>query len=140
MIDFQNASYLKLRPADNAAFANFLTPMLANGEGILATFQGIRDGVVFTNKRIFAINVQGVTGKKKDFTSLPYSKIQAFPPKPCYNSIGTHSKTEGWIQHETHHKKTAGLLALPLAALWGRDAERPCGGTEAGERDDFLHL
>jgi len=78
MIDFQNASFLKLRLADNAAFANFLTPMLANGEGILAAFQGVRDGVVFTNKRIFAINVQGVTGKKKDFTSLPYSKIQAF--------------------------------------------------------------
>ena len=33
---------------------------------------------VFTNKRIFAINVQGITGKKKDYTSLPYSKIQAF--------------------------------------------------------------
>ena len=38
----------------------------------------MRDGIVFTNKRIFAINVQGITGKKKDFTSLPYSKIQAF--------------------------------------------------------------
>lgn len=33
---------------------------------------------MFTTKRIFAINVQGLTGKKKDFTSLPYSKIQAF--------------------------------------------------------------
>ena len=45
---------------------------------ILCSFQTVRDGVVFTNKRIFAINVQGITGKKKDFTSLPYSKIQAF--------------------------------------------------------------
>ena len=32
----------------------------------------------FTNKRIIAINVQGLTGTKKDFSSLPYSKIQAF--------------------------------------------------------------
>jgi hypothetical protein len=24
------------------------------------------------------VNVQGITGKKRDFTSLPYSKIQAF--------------------------------------------------------------
>ncbi|GAB3882419.1 PH domain-containing protein [Kibdelosporangium lantanae] len=31
----------------------------------------------FTNKRLIAVNV-GMTGKKKDFTSLPYSKIQAF--------------------------------------------------------------
>ncbi len=41
-------------------------------------FQGKRVGVVFTTARIIAINVQGITGKKKDFTSLPYSKIQAF--------------------------------------------------------------
>ena len=34
--------------------------------------------MVFTNKRIIAINIQGLTGKKKDISSLPYSKIQAF--------------------------------------------------------------
>ncbi len=45
---------------------------------VFAAFQTIRDMVVFTNKRIIAINVQGITGKKKDFTSLPYSKVQAF--------------------------------------------------------------
>lgn len=78
MIDFQNASFLKLKPVNDKAFENFLSPMFVQNENILGTFQGIRDGVVFTNKRIFAINVQGITGKKKDFTSLPYSKIQAF--------------------------------------------------------------
>lgn len=78
MIDFQNASFLKLKPVNDKAFENFLSPMFVQNETILGTFQGIRDGVVFTNKRIFAINVQGITGKKKDFTSLPYSKIQAF--------------------------------------------------------------
>ena len=31
-----------------------------------------------TDKRIIAANVQGVTGSKVDYTSLPYSKIQAF--------------------------------------------------------------
>ena len=34
--------------------------------------------MIFTNKRVIAVNVQGVTGKKKDFTTLPYSKIQLF--------------------------------------------------------------
>ena len=33
---------------------------------------------MFTNKRLIAVNVRGITGKKRDFTSLPYSKIQAF--------------------------------------------------------------
>ena len=27
---------------------------------------------------MISVNVQGLTGKKKDFTSLPYSKVQAF--------------------------------------------------------------
>ncbi len=78
MIDFQNASFMKLKPTNDNSFETLISPMFVDGESILATFQGVRDGVVFTNKRIFAINVQGITGKKKDFTSLPYSKIQAF--------------------------------------------------------------
>lgn len=78
MIDFQNAAFLKLKPVDDSAFSAMLTPMFINGEEIIQSFQGMRDGVVFTTKRIFAINVQGITGKKKDYSSLPYSKIQAF--------------------------------------------------------------
>ena len=78
MIDFKNASFIKLRPVANSDFSGMISPMFIPGEEIIQSFRGIRDGVVFTNKRIFAINVQGLTGKKKDFTSLPYSKIQAF--------------------------------------------------------------
>lgn len=78
MIDFNNASFLKLRPVEDQAFADLLSPTFVHGEKIISTFKGVRDGVVFTNKRIIAINIQGLTGKKKDYTSLPYSKIQAF--------------------------------------------------------------
>ena len=78
MIDFQNAVFLKLRPVADNTFSSVIQPMFIPGEEILCSFQTVRDGVGFTNKRIFAINVQGITGKKKDFTSLPYSKIQAF--------------------------------------------------------------
>ena len=78
MIDFENASFLKLKPVDNKTYSELIVPIFVEGEQIIDTFQSIRDGVVFTNKRIIAVNVQGITGKKKDFTSLPYSKIQAF--------------------------------------------------------------
>lgn len=78
MIDFNNATFLKLKPVDNSAYASVITPMFVNGEEIIGTFKSIRDGVVFTNKRIIVVNVQGLTGAKKDFTSLPYSKIQAY--------------------------------------------------------------
>ena len=78
MIDFNKASFVKLRPVNDHAFEKMVAPILVEGEAHIGSYQSIRDGVVFTNKRIIAINVQGITGKKKDFTSLPYSKIQAF--------------------------------------------------------------
>ena len=78
MIDFQNKAFIKLRQADNKTYAAMLTPLLTDGEGIVSSYVSLRDGVVFTNKRIISINVQGLTGAKKDFTSMPYSKIQVF--------------------------------------------------------------
>ena len=78
MIDFKNAEFLKLKPANDSAYADLISPMFVDGEHVISTYQALRDGVVFTNKRIMVINVQGITGKKKDVTSLPYSKIQAY--------------------------------------------------------------
>ena len=78
MIDFNNATFFKLKPVPDTDFSGTIQPLFVPGEEIIQSFRGIRDGVVFTTKRIFAINVQGITGKKKDFSSLPYSKIQAY--------------------------------------------------------------
>ncbi|HHW00187.1 MAG TPA: PH domain-containing protein [Clostridiaceae bacterium] len=78
MIDFQNARIFKLRQGDVSDVMPLVAPMLVEGESVFASFQGLRDCVIFTTKRIISVNVQGITGKKKDFTSLPYSRIQAF--------------------------------------------------------------
>lgn len=78
MIDFKNATYLKLKRVADTAFQGILAPMLIPEEFIVSSYQSIRDGVVFTNKRIIAINVQGITGTKKDITSMPYSKVQVY--------------------------------------------------------------
>lgn len=78
MIDFQNASYIKLAKIEYGQVAEQVEPLLIDGEQCHLAFKGMRDYIVFTSKRIIAVNVQGLTGKKKDFTSLPYSKIQAF--------------------------------------------------------------
>lgn len=51
---------------------------LLKDEEIIQAFETIRDQVVFTTKRIFVINVQGITGKKIAYISYPYSKIQYF--------------------------------------------------------------
>lgn len=96
MIDFKNASFLKLKPVNNNSFYNMILPMFVDGETIVQSFQSIRDGIVFTNKRIFAINVQGITGKKKDFTSLPYSKIQTFSVETA-GTFDLDSELELWF-------------------------------------------
>jgi hypothetical protein len=78
MIDFQNGVFVKLGPSDPRAIAAELAPILVDGEHVHLSFKGMRDSVVFTNKRLVAINMQGLTGKKRDYSSLPYSKIQAW--------------------------------------------------------------
>lgn len=77
MIDFNNAELIKLTPADESV-AKEVKDIFASGEILVGCYKAIRDYVVFTNKRLITINVQGITGKKKDFTSLPYKRIQAF--------------------------------------------------------------
>lgn len=78
MIDFNNASFVKLGPVPVAEAAAIVQPVLLEDEQLVLAFRGLRDFVVFTTRRIIAVNVQGLTGKKKDLTSLPYSRVQAF--------------------------------------------------------------
>ena len=78
MIDFENPSFLKLRPANDSKLERLIQPLLTPGEQVIQAFQSVRDGVVFTDRRVIAINVQGVTGMKKSFTSLPYRRVQAY--------------------------------------------------------------
>ena len=77
MIDFNNAELVKLTPVDESV-AREVKDIFTDGEIIVGCYKAIRDYVVFTDKRLITINVQGITGKKKDFTSLPYKRIQAF--------------------------------------------------------------
>jgi hypothetical protein len=78
MIDFKNGALIKLKPLKANDLYDEVAVFLIDGEVLIASFQAMRDKVVFTNKRIISINVQGLTGKKVDYTSLPYSKVQAF--------------------------------------------------------------
>ena len=78
MIDFQNGTFVKLGPVDPQSLASELELLLIDGEQVQLAFKGMRDSVVFTNKRLISINVQGLTGKKRDYTSLPLNRVQAW--------------------------------------------------------------
>jgi hypothetical protein len=76
MIDFNNKNFFKLK--QDTDYAEKVSALLLDDEQIVDSYKTMRDGVVFTNKRIIAVNVQGLTGSKKDFTSLPYKNIVAY--------------------------------------------------------------
>lgn len=52
-----------------------LDDLLVEGEVAHAAFKTIRDVALFTNKRLIVKDAQGLTGKKVEFYSLPYSSI-----------------------------------------------------------------
>ncbi|QOL26264.1 PH domain-containing protein [Thalassotalea sp. LPB0316] len=78
MIDFNSSDLFKLKSVDHDKARDDFHRFLIDGEEIFAVFKTFRDQVVFTNKRVIAANVQGITGSKVDYTSIPYSKIQTF--------------------------------------------------------------
>ncbi len=78
MIDFTNKSLIKLKPISTKEGEDVSKTLLIPNENVTFAFSSMRDKLVFTSKRIISINVQGITGKKTDYTSIPYSKIQIF--------------------------------------------------------------
>lgn len=55
-----------------------LERVLTPGEKIECAFRVVRDKWVFTDKRLIMINVQGLTGKKKEYLTIPYKSIVRF--------------------------------------------------------------
>ena len=78
MIDFENGSFIKLKRINPDIVSSEITPLLIEDEEIISAYKAMRDYVVFTDKRVISVNTQGISGKKKDFTSLPYAKISVF--------------------------------------------------------------
>ena len=52
--------------------------ILIDGEEIETAFRIFRDKWVFTNKRLIMLDVQGVTGSKREYRSIPYHSIDQF--------------------------------------------------------------
>lgn len=70
LMNLKEMSVTQVRPEVNS--------LLVSDEEIIQCFKTIRDQVIFTNKRVLVVNVQGETGKKVAYFSYPYSKVQYF--------------------------------------------------------------
>lgn len=77
-VNFNQNSVWNLKPISIEAVRDEVNGLLINGETIEMAFQTVRDQLIFTNKRIISIDIQGITGKRKSYSTMPYSKIQYF--------------------------------------------------------------
>ncbi len=78
MINFNKNSVFHLKPIDESEVRQDVKELFVDGEQIIESFKTVRDQLIFTNKRIIAIDVQGITGKRKSYSTLPYTTIQFF--------------------------------------------------------------
>lgn len=94
MLDFKNGAVFKLKQNDE--YKSQVAALLIDGEKVIGSYKGVRDGVVFTDQRIIAVNVQGIMGRKRDYSSLPYSKITAFSVETA-GTFDLDSELELWF-------------------------------------------
>lgn len=52
--------------------------LLIDGEIIEVGFSVGRDTILFTNRRLILVNIQGLSGRKIEYLSIPYSRINKF--------------------------------------------------------------
>jgi hypothetical protein len=52
--------------------------LLIDGEEVELGFKLFRDIFIFTNKRLILIDIQGLTGSKIEYNSMPYKSISRF--------------------------------------------------------------
>lgn len=71
--------------------------MLVDGERAVAAYKTIRDVAIFTNKRLIARDAQGITGKKTEIYTLPYSSINMYSSENA-GIIDFNSELELWTR------------------------------------------
>jgi Bacterial PH domain len=55
-----------------------LNKILIPNEHVVKAYKLVRDQIIFSNERLILIDVQGITGSKVSYQSIPYSSIKVF--------------------------------------------------------------
>lgn len=75
-----------------------ITGMLVEGEQAVAAFQTFRDSATFTTKRLIVRDAQGMTGKKVEVYSLPYSSINMWSSENAGGILDRECEIELWTR------------------------------------------
>lgn len=75
-----------------------VTSILVQGEQPYAAFQTFRDSAIFTSKRLIVRDSQGLTGKKVEIYSLPYSSINMWSTENAGKLLDLTAEVELWTR------------------------------------------
>ncbi|PNW28909.1 PH domain-containing protein [Formosa algae] len=73
--------------------------LLIDGEHVELGFKLLRDTFMFTNKRLILIDVQGLTGSKQEYRSMPYKSISRFSLETA-GTFDLDAELKIWISSE----------------------------------------
>ena len=74
--------------------------LLIENESIEVGFNIFRDKFIFTNKRLIIVDVQGITGNKIEYLTVPYSKITKYSIETS-GSFDLDAELKIWIGSES---------------------------------------
>ncbi len=72
--------------------------LLVEGEAAIAAYKTFRDSAIFTNKRLIVRDAQGLTGKKIEIYSLPYSSIFMWSTENAGKFLDFNAEVELWTR------------------------------------------
>ena len=72
--------------------------LLVPGEQPYKAFKTFRDSAIFTNKRLIVRDSQGITGKKVEIYSLPYSAINMWSSENAGKILDLNAEVELWTR------------------------------------------
>ena len=75
-----------------------IVDVLAPGEVAVVAYRTLRDSATFTDKRIMIRDVQGLTGKKVEIYSIPYSSINMWSTETAGLLFDLSAEVELWTR------------------------------------------
>jgi hypothetical protein len=72
--------------------------LLTEGEQPVTAFKTFRDSAIFTTKRLIVRDSQGITGKKVEIYSLPYSAINMWSSENAGKLLDMNAEIELWTR------------------------------------------
>ena len=87
--------------------------LLGGKEEIIQAYQWVRDLMIFTDFRLILVDIQGATGKKVDYHSIPYKSIRHFAVESA-GHFDFEAELKIWV---------SGMGSEPLVYTFSKDAD-----------------